>query len=72
MAFEYGLHNVPQDYGLAYYWLDLAAQESDSRKDRKDARKERDKAAAHLTRADLARERERVQEWLEQHPDEAE
>ena len=68
LAFEYGLNGVPQDFASAYYWLDLAAQESDSRKDRKDAGKVRDKAASHLKPAELSREQERVRAWLEQHP----
>ena len=62
------IDGVSQDYAEAYFWLDLAASESDSRKERKEAVKKRDKAASHLTAAELSSEQERVRQWLQDHP----
>lgn len=67
-AYEAGDVGVPQDYAEAYFWLDLAASESDSRKDRKEAVKERDKAASHLNPAELSSVEERTRHWLQDHP----
>lgn len=67
-AYEDGLHDMSQDYAKAYYWLDIAGSESDSRKERKEAVKMRDKAASHLTPAEQARMNERVREWIQDHP----
>jgi TPR repeat protein len=67
LGYEHGLPHMAQDYAKAYFWLDLAASESDP-KQGKEAATERDVAASHLTQAELASEQERVQEWHKQHP----
>jgi hypothetical protein len=58
---------VPQDWAEAYYWNDLAAAGKPVASNATDAAKYRDKAASHLTPADLSREQERAREWLEAH-----
>jgi uncharacterized protein len=64
----YSGHGVPQDYTEAYFWLDLAAARAQDFSDSKQVAKDRDKAASHLTPADLSREQERAREWFEGHP----
>jgi TPR repeat protein len=58
---------VPRDYAEAYFWYALAAAGKADASNAKDAAKYRDKAASHLTPADLSREQERAREWLEAH-----
>jgi TPR repeat protein len=71
-AYEDGLQIVHQDHAKAYFWLDLAASGSDSRKDRRNALKKRDAAASHLTATELSKVRERVQEWHQDHSTQSE
>ena len=58
---------VPQDWAEAYFWLDLAAAGKLRAMLAKDAAKQRDKAASHLTPAELTREQERARKWFEAH-----
>ena len=62
---------VPQDYAEAYFWHALAAAGERDASDAKEAAKDRDEAASHLTPADLSREQERARKWFEAHPGEA-
>ncbi len=57
---------VPQDYAQAYFWFDLgAAAGTPDAAGEKDAAKNRDEAASHLTPADLSRVQERARKWFE-------
>jgi hypothetical protein len=58
---------VPQDYAEAYFWLDLVAAGKLDAPDTEKAADLRDKAASHLTPADLSREQERARKWFEAH-----
>ena len=66
-AYENGLNNVYQDHAKAYFWLDIAASGSDTRKGRREALKKRDNAASHLTETELSGVKERVQQWHQDH-----
>jgi TPR repeat protein len=67
-------HGVPQDYAEAYFWFDLAASGKVESADftQKDADENRDKAAAHLSPAELVRVQERAKQWFEAHPAQSE
>ena len=71
-AYEEGLNIVYQDHAKAYFWLDLAASSSDSRKDRREALEKRDIAASHLTATELSKVKERVQQWHQEHSTQSE
>jgi TPR repeat protein len=58
---------VPRDYTEAYFWYDRAAAGEQDASDSKQVAKYRDKAASHLTPADLARVQERARKWSEAH-----
>lgn len=58
---------VPQDYAEAYFWLDLVAAEKLGTSDSKQVAKCRDRAASHLTPADLSRQQERARKWFQEH-----
>lgn len=70
-VFEDGLQGYRQDYAEAYFWLNLAASGPAAPKYRKEAVKRRDKVASHLTQAELSRVQERVRDWHEEHPAQA-
>jgi TPR repeat protein len=64
---------VSQAYAEAYFWYALAATKS-ARVGSSVAKlgaEVRDKAASHLTPAELAREQERARKWIESHGGEA-
>ena len=70
---------VPQDYAEAYFWFDLAASgkltgtdENGKAFEQKDADENRDRAAAHLSPAELVRVQERARKWFEAHPAQSE
>jgi hypothetical protein len=58
---------VPQDWEEAYFWHDLAAAGKLDASNANDAAKYRDKAASHLTPADLSRAQARARKWFEAH-----
>lgn len=58
---------VPQDTAEAYFWFDLAAVGKGGAAFAKIAAQDRDKAASHLTPADLSRVQERARKWFEDH-----
>jgi hypothetical protein len=59
---------VPQDYGEAYFWLDLSATGKLEKSKPEDAAKGRDFAASHLTNTVLLQTQERARKWFEDHP----
>jgi hypothetical protein len=58
---------VPQDYGEAYFWLDIAAA-NNGPLPRGGALKARDEAASHLTPDLLLQIQERARKWFQDHP----
>ncbi|MGA3318854.1 MAG: tetratricopeptide repeat protein [Candidatus Korobacteraceae bacterium] len=61
-------YGVPQDHAEAYFWFAVAAGAGElGTPSAKDVAKDRDEVASHLTPADLSREQERAQRWLEAH-----
>jgi len=61
-------NGVPQDYAQAYFWTTLAASGKIEAVKQKDVDELRRDVATHLTQAELSQERERVREWLQEHP----
>ena len=59
---------VPQDSAEAYFWFDLAAAGEGGAAFAEIAAQDRDKAASHLSPADLSRAQERARKWFENHP----
>jgi TPR repeat protein len=58
---------VPQDYAEAYFWLGLAVASGQTLSKPEHVATSRDKAASHLTPAELSHAQERARKWFEAH-----
>lgn len=60
---------IPRDYSESYFWLELATTANVSdRKKLADIVEMRDESQSHLTQAELANVRMRLQKWVKEHP----